>query len=374
MLQNKQSIWREGKYEGESRVKSHASRAQKARNTKAKLFKRTNFKTNHRSANVVFRFFDTGYLQANGFITAWRGEDTGKVQAAAIENINRPAQVWTTSTCEQIIPKLAGTHSFGIAVEIWIWLHSMDNWTSVRTFVHANEETIKYATNFSNSKKRGIQFWIASAYFEGQTQRKPASPSQETTGIAEKRALRPNAKYRLCFGDESSFNLYPYLTKLWHKKGQQVKVPTPGKNRKYYVFGVIEYKRGKFFYHIQDKNNQWGCMIVVQKLVTWARSMGMRVILVWDNAKTHTAKRLEKYLYQPHVRKWLKIFWLSAYSPDLNDIERLWRYLKRTGVANHLFKTFLDFKNHLISVLESVNKSRAKLPGIVFNVSPIAYG
>jgi transposase len=159
---------------------------------------------------------------------------------------------------------------------------------------------------------------------------------------------------------------------MWHLKGRQPRVPTPGKNRKQYVFGAIDYKSGKFFYHMQDTNNQWGCLVVAQKLVSWARSVRTPVLLVWDNSRTHKAKRLQAYLDQPEVSRWLKIFWLSTYSPDLNDIERLWRHLKRTGVANHLFKTFEDFKAHLLRLLARVNSDSDRITGIVFRTAKAA--
>jgi transposase len=159
---------------------------------------------------------------------------------------------------------------------------------------------------------------------------------------------------------------------MWHRKGRQPRVCTPGKNRKQYVFGAIDYKSGKFFYHMQDTNNQWGCLVIVQQLVAWARSMRIPVLLVWDNSRTHTAKRLQAYLDQPEVKRWLKIVWLSTYSPDLNDIERLWRHLKRTGVANYLFHSFEDFRTHLLKVLASVNKDSHKITGIIFRVSKAA--
>jgi transposase len=159
---------------------------------------------------------------------------------------------------------------------------------------------------------------------------------------------------------------------MWHRKGRQPRVPTPGKNRKLYVFGAIDYKSGRCFFHVQETNNPWGCRQVVDQLVRWARRIRTPVVLVWDNARTHSAKRLQAYLEQPKIRRWLKVFPLSTYSPDLNDIERLWKYLKQTGVANYLFRNFQQFKHHLLKLLANVNKDPKKITGIVFKVSKCA--
>src|SRR5262249_9689114 len=52
---------------------------------------------------------------------------------------------------------------------------------------------------------------------------------------------------------------------------------------------------------------------------------------------------------RPAVRQWLwehrktiRVYWLPPYSPSLNLIERLWGHLKRTILANMLFKTLDD--------------------------------
>ena len=49
------------------------------------------------------------------------------------------------------------------------------------------------------------------------------------------------------------------------------------------------------------------------------------------------------------MRRWLaahreqiEVYWLPAYSPSLNLIERLWGHLKRTILANVLYKSLDD--------------------------------
>lgn len=117
---------------------------------------------------------------------------------------------------------------------------------------------------------------------------------------------------------------------------------------------------------MQDTTNERGCLVVAQKLVTWPRSVRTPALLVWDGSRRHKAKRFQACLDQPEVRRWLKVFRLSTHSPDLNDIERLWRHVKRTAFADLLFKTFEGFKGHLLRALERVNGDSDRITGIVF--------
>lgn len=110
---------------------------------------------------------------------------------------------------------------------------------------------------------------------------------------------------------------------------------------------------------------------MLQQLLSWARRRRKLVILAWDNANTHKAKMIQAFMNRPGVRRWIQPFWISRYSPDLNDIERLWKHLKQTGMANHLFKNRRQFADHLRRLLNAVNRDQAAIP-ISFQVQAAA--
>jgi transposase len=59
------------------------------------------------------------------------------------------------------------------------------------------------------------------------------------------------------------------------------------------------------------------------------------VVLVLDNASYHSTARVLDLLteHEDHVF----VVWLPIYSPDLNAIEGLWGYLKKTTLNNYFF-------------------------------------
>lgn len=59
-----------------------------------------------------------------------------------------------------------------------------------------------------------------------------------------------------------------------------------------------------------------------------------------DNGRFHTTKAVLAFLEQNKER--IEIYWLPPYCPDLSLIERLWGQLKRTVLANVLYKTLDD--------------------------------
>jgi hypothetical protein len=133
------------------------------------------------------------------------------------------------------------------------------------------------------------------------------------------------------------------------RRGRQVRVRSPGVNRKQTIFGAVCYGRGLFVSHVQPRKTAWGVQILLQKLVRRARRTGRRIIVVMDQGSPHHAKSLTRYLED--VKEHLEVFWLPHYSPELNLIERLWKHVKASRMANVLFAGFRAFTHHIGTVL-----------------------
>jgi hypothetical protein len=133
------------------------------------------------------------------------------------------------------------------------------------------------------------------------------------------------------------------------RRGRQQRVRSPGVNRKQTVFGAFGYGRGLFVYHVQPRKTAWGVQILLQKLVRRARRTGRRIIVVMDQGSPHHAESLARYLED--VKEHLEVFWLPHYSPELNLIERLWKHLKASRMANVLWPSFAAFTRHINAVL-----------------------
>lgn len=133
------------------------------------------------------------------------------------------------------------------------------------------------------------------------------------------------------------------------RRGRQQRVRSPGINRKQAVFGAFGYGCGRFVYHVQPRKTAWGVQLLLQKLVHRARRTSRRIVVVMDQGSPHHAKVLARYL--DHVKEHLEVFWLPHYSPELNLIERLWKHLKASRMANVLSPNFDAFTQHLDEAL-----------------------
>ena len=78
------------------------------------------------------------------------------------------------------------------------------------------------------------------------------------------------------------------------------------------------------------------------------------VVLVLDNGPIHKSKATTKALEERS--SWLTPFWLPAYAPELNDIERDWRTLKRLHIANHVLRSEAELE---AAVHNAIHQARA---------------
>jgi transposase len=84
------------------------------------------------------------------------------------------------------------------------------------------------------------------------------------------------------------------------------------------------------------------------------------VVLVLDNGPIHTSKMSRAALAQR--ARWLTVEWLPKYAPELNDIEVLWRDLKRHHLAHSTFTGPDDLDCAIHEAVIKLNAERNRHP------------
>jgi hypothetical protein len=79
------------------------------------------------------------------------------------------------------------------------------------------------------------------------------------------------------------------------------------------------------------------------------------VVLVLDNGPIHISRTSRAALA---ARDWLTIEWLPKYAPELNDIERSWRDLKRHFLAHQTFADTDDLDSAIHRGIANMNQER----------------
>ena len=162
-------------------------------------------------------------------------------------------------------------------------------------------------------------------------------------------------KYELHHQDETHLETNPHLTRVWHRRGEQARVPAVGTNRRLTAFGSVEvFGRGRV--EVLCAAQTSACFgLYLEALDRRQAETGREIYLVLDNGPCHTSKESRRALAARAA--WLHVIWLARYSPELNKKEREWRYLKRDA-RGHLARRLRAFADGLLAGLRRLGGER----------------
>lgn len=125
----------------------------------------------------------------------------------------------------------------------------------------------------------------------------------------------------------------PRTTRVWARKGQPMRVMTPGKNEKKTVFGAVSVE-GRLCYSIQERKRSLEFIAFLQQVLGRVAHAGQRILMILDRYGIHLAKVVERFVASTRGR--LRFLWLPAYCPNDNPQEKIWSRLQR-GVLHNCF-------------------------------------
>lgn len=167
----------------------------------------------------------------------------------------------------------------------------------------------------------------------------------------------------LLFEDESEALTHPYLAHVWARRGADVRVEAPGQSNKRGILGARNTVDGTLDVVTSATKRSTDFVKLLElldrKYAPRAAGDHRPVVLVLDNGPIHVSKLSTAALA---ARPWLSVEWLPKYAPELNDIERDWRHLKRHYLANQVCRDLDDLDQRIHCAISEINRSRASRP------------
>ena len=168
----------------------------------------------------------------------------------------------------------------------------------------------------------------------------------------------------LLFGDESEALTHPYLAHVWAKKGADLRIPAPGQAAKVAMLGVLDWARHELIVHTSRTKRSSDFIALLEEIDRrYGPKLGRMlkpILLVLDNGPIHTSKATRAALAER--AHWLRVEWLPKYAPELNDIEGLWRDLKRHHLAHQTFTGPDDLDRAIHDAVRKLNTERSRHP------------
>jgi transposase len=170
----------------------------------------------------------------------------------------------------------------------------------------------------------------------------PGKPDAERQRafLAEQQAARANEGPRPTYYVDAVHPQHnPVLACGWIKRGKRFPLRSNTGRRRLNINGAIELTglTGEFRF---DPTIDATSTIALLRQIEAAHPEAPVITVYCDNARYYRAKAVSEYLAGSRIQ----LIFLPPYSPNLNLIERLWKFFKKQVLYNRYYERFEDFQ------------------------------
>jgi transposase len=139
----------------------------------------------------------------------------------------------------------------------------------------------------------------------------------------------------------------------WSPLGEANGVPSssPGLSARLNYFGAYNFTAGACFIWEEGKCNGETTLHFLQQLAAWLKEKQRQVILIWDGASYHRSQKVRTYAEQLGFQ----LLPLPGYSPDLNPIEGLWKWLREVVTQHYCHATLGELRLDCQTFINDIN-------------------
>ena len=125
----------------------------------------------------------------------------------------------------------------------------------------------------------------------------------------------------------------------WIKRGQEHSIRSNTGRRRLNINGAIDIEGLQPVVRFDDTINAASTVALFRQLEA-ANPQAERIHVIADNARYYRSKEVSEYLKESKI----DLIFLPPYSPNLNLIERFWKFFKKQVLYNQYYETFTEFK------------------------------
>ena len=151
-------------------------------------------------------------------------------------------------------------------------------------------------------------------------------------------------------------------TYAWVKRGEKKAVPTNSGRRRININGAMNAHKPQEVIVVEaDTINAQATIELYEKIQ--AQNLDKELIyVIGDNARYYRNTELQTWLNKnPRI---IQLF-LPPYSPNLNLIERLWKFLRKKVINTKFYPTFEEFRRAILAFFENINGYKDELQSLI---------
>jgi transposase len=171
------------------------------------------------------------------------------------------------------------------------------------------------------------------------------------------RAKYPRAEIEVWSEDEQRIGLQPILRRVWTNIGEQPIASVKKQDQWSWLYGFVHPESGEtYWWLLPSVNTKLFNRVLVDFAQEFELNANKRVLLLVDQAGWHISKNIE-------LPEGLDLFFLPAYSPELQPAERLWP-LTNEVVANNSPQSLDELEELLIVRCQKLLRQQDLISGL----------
>jgi len=143
----------------------------------------------------------------------------------------------------------------------------------------------------------------------------------------------------------------------WIEKGEEKLIETNSGRERVNLNGAYNINSGEVIVSPSETINTDSTLNLFDIIIENYSDTEGNLYLFSDNARYYKSLMLQEALKTDKYKR-IKMIFLPAYAPNLNPIERVWKFFKKKVLENKFYKTFAEFK----TVIDIFFKEELKLP------------
>ena len=169
-----------------------------------------------------------------------------------------------------------------------------------------------------------------------------------------------NGRNTVYFGDATHPTHQTELSYGWILKGTEQEVFTSSGRKRINIMGAVSVETQNVFADFYETINQESVCDFLCGLRDTEKS-NKTIYLILDRGPANMALTVRDVAQMLNI----EIIYLPAYSPNLNPIERLWKYFKKEALRNKYFEKFEDFKKACLKFFKEVHHHKDDIQTII---------
>lgn len=137
----------------------------------------------------------------------------------------------------------------------------------------------------------------------------------------------------------------------WIKRGEKKELKTNSGRQRLNLHGAINAETHEVTL-IESESVNKDSTLQLLELIAQKYSSASMIYIILDNAGYHHSKEVKNFLEGKHI----KLIFLPPYSPNLNLIEKLWKFFKKNVLYNKYYKNIKKFRKACVAFFSNIHQ------------------